>query len=681
MTVDQAIALAGQDLEGGLLADCRAICQSVLTQLPEQADALYLMGLVERRDGHNDKAESLWRATTAANKHHALAWMHLGKLLFDTTVQTSALADSDEAEPRSQSHVRLAESVECLQKAMALGMRIPDAYHPMGLALQRLGRLDEAIAAYRSTIALLPKFPAAHANLGIALAARGHLVEAAACARRAVELQPNLAALHINLGAIYLAANEPDAAIDATSAGLRLAPDTATGHNNLGTALKETGALDDAMECFRKARAIQETDSVAHSNEIYTLHFHPDYDAMAILKAHLDWDERHARPLARHIRSWDIDRNPDRPLRIGLVSPDFREHVVGQFLKPLFEHHDRRQIELIAYCDVVAGDAQTARFQQWAGSWRDIHTLGDKHVDALVREDRIDILIDLTMHMSCNRLLVFARKPAPVAVTYLAYCGTTGLSAIDYRLSDPFLDPPGATESHYSERTERLRTYWCYQPPVATAPTLEPPARSRGYVTFGCFNNYCKISAAAWEAWSAILGRVPRSRLLIHAPPGRHRQAILSGFARKGIDPSRVEFVGRASHDEYFRRYHEIDVALDPFPYAGGTTTCDALWMGVPVVTLRGATAVGRGGVTILGQLGLSDWVANDVPAYIDRACGLAGSMDELTHWRRRLRDRMLGSPLTDGPAFARDFERVMRSIWRTWCNGDQPPRRSTAVP
>jgi len=676
--VEQAVTLAGQWLAQGRTAECRDICQRELAERPDNVDALDLMGLVERRDGHVAEAESLFRLATLTGKDHALAWLHLGQLLFETVASRPAGEDTDESKAAGGAHARLSEAVTCLQNAVAHGARQADAYYPMGMALQRLGRLDEAVAAYRMAVKLAPEHAAAHANLGIVLAAQKNLAEAAQCARRAIELQPNLATLHINLGAILLAADQPDAAIEATRAAIQLMPNLPAAHNNLGTALKETGSLGGALASFRRAREIQDNYATAHSNEIYTLHFHPAYNAAAILAAHRDWNDRHARPLARHMRSWKLDRDPDRTLRVGLVSPDFRQHVVGHFLQTLFEHHDPGQIELIAYSDVVTPDAATRRFARTADSWRDIHARGDKHVDALIREDRIDILVDLTMHMSRNRLLVFARKPAPVAVTYLAYCSTTGVTAIDYRLSDSFLDPPGATDADYSERTERLRTYWCYEPPAEALPVNEPPVLSRGHVTFGCLNNYCKISTAAWEAWAAILSRVPTARLMVHSPLGRHRQGVLSQFSRLGVDPSRVQFVGRSSPREYFRRYHEIDIALDPFPYAGGTTTCDALWMGVPVVTLCGATAVGRGGVTILGQLGLSDWVSRSVPLYVDRACRWAENPDALVNWRDQLRGRMLDSPLMEGRAFARDFQRVMRSMWRTWCGGGQPPALST---
>jgi predicted O-linked N-acetylglucosamine transferase (SPINDLY family) len=723
LSIDAAIELARHQLNAGGLDQAKEICRLVLEASPGHADALFLAGTVFLKQKDGRCIELLRRSLAArpgwldAQANIATAFQVLGRIdeaieAHRATLQLDATSPSawfnfgnalasagrvDEAIDAYRQATRLdrqfAAAQENMAKLLVIRGQIPeltpaqeapprptpfenaaptdaDAHHSMGLAFQRLGRIDDAIAAYRAAIAASPDFAAAYANLGVMLASRGDVAEAIVSARRAVELNPGLAELRINLGAILLAANDPEGAIAAAREGIRLAPELPEAHNNLGTGLKEIGALGDALASFRRARELRPGYATAHSNEIYTLHFLPEYDASAILSAHRQWDAIHAGPLAPSMPAWAVTADPDRPLRIGLVSPDFREHVVGHFLKPLFQSHDPNQIELIAYSDVAAPDEETRQFQASAESWRDTGTLGDQELDGLIRNDRVDILVDLTMHMSRHRLLVFARKPAPLAVTYLAYCSTTGVAAIDYRLSDHFLDPPGETEGDYSEHTERLRTYWCYPAPSAPDPAPQPPAATRGFVTFGCFNNYCKISAPTWDAWARILSAVADSRLMVYAPPGGHRQCVRERFSEQGIDPGRLEFVGRVSREDYFARYNQIDIALDPFPYSGGTTTCDALWMGVPVVTMRGGTAVGRGGCTILGQIGLFDWVNANLREYVDRACFWAENLVDLAEWRQTLRDRMLDSPLMDGAAFARDFELTMRSIWRTWCAG-----------
>jgi len=268
------------------------------------------------------------------------------------------------------------------------------------------------------------------------------------------------------------------------------------------------------------------------------------------------------------------------------------------------------------------------------------------------------------VHMEGNRLLAFARKPAPVQVTYLAYCGTTGLDAIGYRLSDPYLDPHGGDESGYSEKTVRLRSYWCYAPP-ADAPEVGPaPVKTNGYVTFGCLNNYCKITPDTWAAWIELLRRVPDSRLVVHAHQGSHRERARKRLADAGIDPERLEFVAGLPLAKYLAEYRRIDVGLDPFPYPGGTTTCDALWMGVPVVTLMGRTAISRGGLSVMENLGMGEWIARDAERYVELAVSTARNVETLSAIRAGLRERMRGSVLMDGPAFARDMEAAMRRMW-----------------
>jgi protein O-GlcNAc transferase len=277
--------------------------------------------------------------------------------------------------------------------------------------------------------------------------------------------------------------------------------------------------------------------------------------------------------------------------------------------------------------------------------------------------------VDLTMHMAGSRLLAFARRPAPVQVTYLAYCGTTGLDAINYRLTDPYLDPPGAEEGAYAEESVRLpETYWCYRP-MAEAPAVgELPALRAGHVTFGCVNHFCKASVPALETWAALLRAVPGSRLLLHAEPGAHRQRVRDLFTGYGVAPERVEFSGLVSLPAYFELYRQLDIALDPFPFGGGTTSCDALWMGVPLVTLAGRTAVGRSGASILSNLGLPRLIAQDAEQYVRIAADLAADVKQLAELRAALRDRMLASPLMDAPRLARHVEAAYRAVWRRWC-------------
>jgi predicted O-linked N-acetylglucosamine transferase (SPINDLY family) len=299
----------------------------------------------------------------------------------------------------------------------------------------------------------------------------------------------------------------------------------------------------------------------------------------------------------------------------------------------------------------------TERCRRSAHVFRNIVGQSNAAADALIRQDRIDILVDLTMHMSDNRLLLFARRPAPVQITYLAYCGTTGLDAIDYRITDPHLDPPGEATPYYSEKSLWLpETYWCYEAPDC-GEISSLPAEKAGCVTFGCFNNFCKVSGAALEIWAKLLAATPHARLLLHAPEGQARQRVREALIAHGLDANRLEFVGRTSFPEYAAYYHRVDIALDPFPYGGGTTTCDAMWMGVPVVTLRGKLAVGRGGASILSNVGLPELIAGSEERYVEIAAGLANDLPRLAELRATLRQRMRQSPLMNAARFARAME------------------------
>jgi predicted O-linked N-acetylglucosamine transferase (SPINDLY family) len=336
---------------------------------------------------------------------------------------------------------------------------------------------------------------------------------------------------------------------------------------------------------------------------------------------------------------------------------------------PLLASHDHRQFEIFCYASVHLPDAITDRCRAQADVWREVRRLSDEEVAEAVRADQIDILVDLTMHMANNRLLVFARKPAPVQVTYLAYCGTTGLRTMDYRLTDPYLDPPGQDEQFYSEQSVYLsETYWCYQPVEETPPVGPLPVLQAGRITFGCLNNFCKVTSPTVAAWTRLLQAVPESRLFLHAYAGSHRGQLLDSLTGHDISPDRVTFSGMVPTADYLRLYGQIDVALDPFPYGGGTTTCDALWMGAPVVSVAGRTAMGRAGLSILSNVGLPELVARDEKQYVRIAGELAADLPRLSELRATLRDRMRRSPLMDAPRFARNIEAAYRTMWQRWC-------------
>ncbi|HEY2342930.1 MAG TPA: hypothetical protein VGH90_07875, partial [Chthoniobacteraceae bacterium] len=406
-----------------------------------------------------------------------------------------------------------------------------------------------------------------------------------------------------------------------------------------------------------------------HSNYVYTICFHPGFDSRAIFEESLEWERRHAAALERSIAPHWNDPTPGRRLRIGYVSPDFRKHVVGRNLLPLLRNHDHDAFEVFAYSDVLAPDSVTTEIRGSCDQWRDLSGVDDERAAEMIRADGIDILVDLALHMARNRLLIFARKPAPIQVTYLSYAGTSGMEAIDYRFSDPHLDPADADLTRYRETTLRLpRTYWCYEPGGAAPNVSPPPVVSSGFATFGCLNNFAKVSKDALDAWLEVLRAVPGSRLLLHAPEGDARTAVRDHFNRGGLEADRLEFVGWQDWSKYVRTFQRIDIALDPFPYGGGITTCDALWMGVPVVSLSGQTAVGRSGRSLLANASLPELVAKTREQYVDIAASLAGDPSRLGALRSSLRERMERSPLRDASGFAQEVENAYRQMWRSWC-------------
>jgi predicted O-linked N-acetylglucosamine transferase (SPINDLY family) len=751
LTVEQALRSAVGHHQAGRLAEAERLYRQILSEHPECADALHLLGvlagqagyaiqaielieraiafnpnvaeyhasLVEpcRQAGKRERASAGLRRAIELRPDHAEAHNNLGIVLHEDGRHEEAIAactlairlQPDRAEFQNnlgsmfRDAGRFDEAIAAYSRAIALRPDYAAAYHNLGVALKQAGRLDDAIAAYRRAIALAPEhaegrnnlgvaleaagqldaaieayseaiglrpeLAEAHSNLGNALCCRGRLEEAIAASSRAVALEPGLAGAHNNLGQVLCAQGRLDEAIAAFRRAIELEPDHAAAHNNLGFVFKLQGRLDEALGCFRKAVELRPDFAAAASNAVYLLHFHPDYDAATILAEHRRWEAHFAAPLARFIVPHANEAAPDRRLRIGYVSPHLRNHVVGHFLATLLEQHDRRQFEVVFYSGVTRRDEHTRRIQSAADGWRDVVGWTDDRMARQIREDRIDVLVDLALHMAGNRLLVFARKPAPVQVTYLGYCGTTGLAAMDYRLTDPYLDPPGGDEGAYSEQSVPLpETYWCYRPAVETPPVSALPALQSGRITFASLNNFCKVTAPTMEAWSRLLEALPSAQLLLHAHPGGHRDRAREFLARRGVAPERLRFMDMMPTEEYFRLYQQVDVALDPFPYGGGTTTCDALWMGVPVVSLAGRTAVGRGGISILSNVGLPELVAQDIDHYVKIGIDLASDLTRLSGLRAALRAQVETSPLMDAPRFARGVEAVYRTLWQRWC-------------
>jgi predicted O-linked N-acetylglucosamine transferase (SPINDLY family) len=549
----------------------------------------------------------------------------------------------------------------------------PEAAFNLGNARHGLGRLREAADQYRLAIALRPDYADAMNNLGNIHRELGEYTAAEAAYESATRVRPGYVAALNNLGCLLRARGRFEQAEAMLRRGLQLSPDEPILLDNLGSVLKDGGELDAGIDCFRQAVRLDPGNAATHSNLVYALSFQSVHGRTTLAEAGR-WNERFAAALppasGRHLN----DRSPGRRLRIGYVSPDFRDHCQSLFTIPLLSRHDHAAFEIFCYASVQRPDACTRRIAAYADVWRDVRLLDDEALAAVVRDDQIDILVDLTMHMANGRPLLFARKPAPIQIAWLAYPGTTGMGAMDYRFTDPRLDPAGF-EDHYSERSIRLPdSFWCYDP-LTDQPHVNPlPAIERGHVTFGCLNNPCKVTDATLGLWGGVLHALPGSRLRLLAPPGRHRQRVLQRLAAHGIAADRISFVAHQIRADYLCSYHDIDIGLDTFPYNGHTTSLDSLWMGVPTITRVGETCVGRAGLSQLFQLELVEFAADTDVAFTAAAVALALDLPRLAELRQRLRPRLERSALMDAGRFARHIEAVYAQVWSDYCRAPAAP-------
>ena len=494
------------------------------------------------------------------------------------------------------------------------------------------------------------------------------LAGAQLCCEAALELEPEQAdALHL-MGLMAHRLRDLNSAAEYFERSIRARPGAAAFHNNLGSVLVDCGRIEDAVAAFRLALELDPGSPAARANLLFALVLLPGERPQDVYAEHMAWAQMHAAPLLAQSKAQRAGRDAERRLRIGYVSADFRQHALSCFVEPVLAAHTRRDFEVFCYHSGSVVDEVTRRMMSHAQQWRSIAEMDDERAAELIRADAIDILVDVSGHTRGNRLLLFARRPAPLQLGFLGYLNTTGMTAMDYRISDGYADPPGLSDAMHTEKLLRLpRTLWCYQPPQDAPPVSRLPALRRGHITFASFNNIAKLNPQVLALWAQLLRQVPGSRLLVMAVPDELAAArIRRGLT--GIEPARVSTLGRLERAGYWRQFAEADIALDPFPYAGGTTTCDNLWMGVPVVTLAGDYGFSRSGVTILANAGLGHLVARSAADYIGIARSLASDPQALALLRQGLRQRLRSSPLTDVPAYMCDLEDAYRSIWRAYC-------------
>ena len=601
------------------------------------------------RDGKLKDAEQSYRKVIARNTHHERALFGLSVILLEAG--------------------KLEDAKRYLERAVEVQPSEPSYFVNLGEIYRRLGNLEYAARAFGHVVGIDPDHTEALQNLAVTLITVGAYAEALPLLERVVTLRSDDAIPRISLAWVLLQLKRPKDAVAQAQRAIELAPERGAAHRYLGNALDDLGDRQGALASYRRAVELSPEDHAAHSNLIVAMLTEPSCSPKAIFDETRLWAERHATPLRDFVRPHSSDRDPERRLRIGYVSADFCAHPVQQFLVPLFRQHDPSSVEVFLYSSVERPDSETEWYRNFVGDhYRDIQRIDDGQAAELVRRDGIDILVDLGLHGAGSRLRLFACKPAPVQMTWLGYVGTTGLDTIDYRLTDHFCDPPGTDLSLYSEESLHLPAcFWAYDALQTDLPVGPPPALATGIVTFGCQNNPRKLHPDLLSLWARVLSAVPNSRLFLYAEEYA-RESLLRVFAAHGVDAARIEFGGRVSRREYLERHRQIDIALDTFPYAGGTTSLDALWMGVPVITLRGDSSLQRAGVSIAMNLGLPELIADSEEAYVAKAVALAHELDRLSQLRDQLRARLEASPIGDTARFARDLEGTYRGAWRRYC-------------
>lgn len=530
------------------------------------------------------------------------------------------------------------DSLDALQKAADLSPGDPEANNTLGGVLRAFGRLDESLLSLHRAIALAPNYAEAHNNLGTTQKALGQLGRAQDSYRRAVELKPDLA----------------------------------EAHNNLGQLLSYLGLTEEAITSYRQAIAVKPS---LYTALLFSINHSQELSGADIFAEHCRFGELVEAPLRAGWQQHTNSRVPERYLQIGFVSGDLNNHALASFIEPVLMHlADSVRLYLHAYVNSAKDDDVAQRLRGYFRQWLPIVGMSDKDLAARIRSDGIDILIDLSGHTDQNRLVAFAHKPAPVQISWMGYPGTTGLQAMDYYLSDRFLLPIGQFDKFFTEKIVRLPANAPFLPDKDAPEPGSLPALTNGYVTFGSFNRIGKIGREVVAVWAQLLRAVPRSRLLLGGMPEDETvDTLVASLLQEGIESERLSLHRRSVSSIYLALHQQVDICLDTFPYGGGTTTCHALWMGVPTLTIAGHTISGRTGAGILGHVGLEGFVARDATDFVKRGVFWSGNLDELSDIRTGLRERFTKSAAGQAEVVASGLERALRIMWQRWCSGMPP--------
>ncbi|MCI0702053.1 MAG: tetratricopeptide repeat protein [Planctomycetia bacterium] len=681
-TADELFLQGAAAHQANDLDTAERVYRQILEAAPNHAPSLAQLGALMARRGAFEEAERLYHAAIAANRDQLDAHFNLGNLYRRLGRPQDAAVEFEEtlriapSFPPALLNLGLAmtdmgnwsRAVEYFARAVTANPDIPEGLNLLGDALGQCGRSEEAIATFRQSVVRFPDLPRGHYNLGLHLASFGASAEAIAAFERALALNPNYPDGHNALGVELEGAGRIDEAQREYREAVRLQPNFADAWANLGTSLGIQGQVTEAISALRQSLALTPTPNT-HSALLTNLLHVSNVSAEELRDEHVAWAAMHADRFAPVTSPRKAFPGQPGRLRVGYVFAEFRSPTAQAFLEAVLTHHDRNQFHITAYPNQTRQTNSLDRIRRLADNWKPLPHMHDQRVAdsaaSAIRSDEIDILVDLEGHTPGNGLVVFARRPAPIQMSLFGYPATTGLSTMDYRITDEITDPPGQTEAFYVEKLLRLPDVsWIYVPPAdAPIPNALPSSSGRAF-TFGCLNHPAKLSDASLEAWAAVLKAVPKSRLvLLSGRSGASMNELTARFTQLGIASDRLELMFRPPESDYFESYQPIDLALDPFPYTGSSTTCDALWMGVPVLTVAGRDARARQGVSVLNAVGLPEFVADSPEQLVTLAATWADQRDALTELRASLREMVRQSPLTDAAKYIKHLEAAYRSV------------------
>lgn len=633
------------------LDDAEACFRHALDLYPQLAHAHFNLGNVQFRKAQRHEAEHSFREALQLDPENADAYNNLGNVLREMD--------------------RLDEAEECFRDALRADPSHANAGFNHGNVLRELGRLKEAETSCRRLIHINPDSPDDHGNLANVLKDMGRFDEAVTHYRRAVRLSPGNADLHNNLGTVLNEIGRFGEAEASYRGALQIAPDSADAHGNLGVTLKELGRLTEAEACYRRALQIRPDFVEAFSNLLFAYNYSASHDPSSCLAEARRYGQLVSQRATSRFAEWSCARQP-RKLRIGMVSGNFCNHPVGYFLESLLPRIDPSRVELVAYPTHHIVDDLTARIKLHFVDWKPLIGRSDRNAAELIRNDGIHVLLDLAGHTAHNRLPLFAWKPAPVSASWLGYFATTGMTEIDFIIADEV----GVPKSQQEFFTEKLcilpGTRLCFSPPLTNLPVTPLPAANSGSITFGCFQRLAKVGDEVLSAWSRILAKLPNARLRWQCRQlgdSAARNELVQRLQQNGIGPDRVKLLGSVTREAYLAAHTDVDLILDTFPFPGGTTTCEALWMGVPTLTLAGNTLLSRQGASLMTAANLPEWVATDEADYIDKAVQFASDIGRLARLRTGLRASLPATPLFDAERFARNF---VAAMWEMWESGKQ---------